>query len=212
MSVMLRRGLLVVGWLSAASVMLGFVQPWALLDVREPSMMKKLREASPVSGTLGGITKDVGRIAVKIRRGAKTVTGDLPSLSDIPRQVSGVQIPQMANSEHAKVVTAIFELFMNEHQQVGAKSYAVYVVPGLALVCALLLTLFSGRGPVLLGVAVVGALIASVGFYKVLTTNTQTLFVAITIGRGIWISLWGYTGLALAGAGLGALTLTRGRR
>ena len=75
----------------------------------------------------------------------------------------------------------------------------MYLVPGIALVCGVLLTLL-GRAPVAAGIALVCGAVAGVGFWTLLTTNTSTLFVAITIGQGLWLSLWGYVGLALSGA------------
>ena len=136
-----------------------------------------------------------------VRRGAETVTGDLPSLGDLPKQVSGIQIPQLANQQDAQVAVALIELLTNERQHVGVKSYAVYLLPGIALLCAFLLTWCGRRAPVAIGTAIVCVLVAGVGFWKLLTTNTQALFIAISIGPGLWLSLWAYVGLAVA-AGL----------
>ena len=193
----------VVAWCGAGAAVVGFVLPWAHIDLREPGMVKQLREAAPASDTVGGLMKDIGRVAVKIKRGAETITGDLPALSDIPTQVSGVQIPQMANQKNAQVAMALMELFTQQRQHLGAKSYAVYLLPGLALLCAALLTWLGGSRIVAFGVAAVCAGVAGVGLYKLLTVNTQALFIAITIGRGLWLSLWGYVGIALAATGLG---------
>ena len=197
----MRRAMLVMAWVSVGAVVVGFFLPWAMIDVHEPSLVKQLRTATPLHETLGGFTKDVGRIAVKIRRGAETITGDLPSLSDIPKQVSGFQVPQVANQEHAQVAMALIELFTQQRQHLGGKSYLVYLLPGLALVCGLLVTFLGARLPVTMSVGILCAAIAGFGFWKLLTTNMQTLFVAITIGRGLWLSLWGYAGLALAAVG-----------
>lgn len=191
-----------MAWVCAGASVVGFVMPWANLDLREPGVVKQLRETRPVRETLGGLTKDIGRIAVQIRRGAESVTGDLPGVADIPKQVSGIQIPQLANQEHAKVATALIELLMNERQHIGAKSYAVYLLPGMALACALLLTFLGTRRVVTIGAAVLCGMIAGAGFWKLLTTNTQTLFIAITIGPGLWLSLWAYAALALAATAL----------
>ncbi len=188
-------------WVSVAGTVVGFCWPWAMIDVREPTLVKQLRETTPLSDTIGGFTKDLGRIAVNIRRGAETIAGDLPTLSDIPKQVSGAQIPQMANQQNAQVAIALLELLSRTRQQIGLKSYAVYLVPGIAILCGVLLTFLGGRLVVAIGISLLCAGIAGVGFWKLLTTNTQALFVAITIGRGLWLSLWGYVGLAVA-AGL----------
>ncbi len=197
---------LVLAWVSVAATIEGFVLPWAMIEVREPGMVKQFRQATPFHDTVGGLTKDLGRIAVKIRRGAEVVTGELPSLADLPKQVSGAQIPQVANQEQAKLVTALVELLTNQRQGLGAKSYLVYLVPGLAVLFGLLLTGLGGRWPVVaMIIAVLCASLAAMGFLKLTTTNTRTLFIAITIGRGLWLSLWGYVGLAVAASGLSLL-------
>ena len=59
------------------------------------------------------------------------------------------------------------------------------------------------------GVAIVCAAVAGVGFWKLLTTNTQSLMVAITIGPGLWLSLWAYVGVACAAGVSGILGMKR---
>ncbi len=194
----MRRVVIGIAWLSAGVAVAAFVMPWAMIDVREPGLMKQLRESSPARDTFSGLTKDLGRITATVRRGTETITGTLPSLADIPRQVSGIQIPQMVNQHNAQVAVALIELFTRQRQDLGWKSYAVYLVPGIALFCGLLITVLTYRKPVVIGCALVCAAIAGVGFWKLLTTNTQALFIAITIGRGLWLSLWAYVGLAAA--------------
>ena len=197
----MRRLVVVLAWLSVSATIIAFFLPWASIDLREPELIHQVRETAQEQGLLGGLAKKLGRVTVEIRRGAETITGDLPTLSDIPRQVSGVQIPRMANQPNAKVALALIERLTNQHQHVGFKSYAVYLVPGIALLCGVLLTCLGSVVAVAGGIAIICLGIAGVGFWNLLTTNTETLFVAITIGPGLWISLWAYVGLALA-AGL----------
>ena len=190
---------LVLVWVSVLAALVGFFVPWAVVDVRASTVARQLGDAASLGQTLEGFSKGLSKVTLTIRRGAETVTGELPSLKDIPRQVSGVQIPQMANQENAKVALALIELVAGTRQYIGLKSYAVYLVPGIALLCGLVL-IWLGRWPAVgFGTALVCAGIAGVGFWKLLTTNTQTLFVAITIGPGLWLSLWAYGGLAIAG-------------
>ena len=179
-----------LAWGSAAVALIGFVQPWAYLDLRDPAL-----------GKLGSLTKRLGRVTIEVKHGAERVTGELPSLNSIPKHVSGIQIPQLANQDDANLAMAIMELLTNTSNNIGFKSYAVYLLPGLALLGAALLTLCSGSRFVPIGVAAISSAVAAFGFWKLLTTDTRTLFIAITIGRGLWMSLWAYVGLAAA-AGL----------
>lgn len=181
-----KRLFLIAAWVCAGATVAGLFLPWAHLSLRDSSTMQQW-------GT--------GRIAVKIRRGADTISGDLPSPADIPRQVTGAQIPQLANQGKAKVAVALFELFTEQRQRLGLKSYAVYLIPGIALLCAVLLTVWGQARAVAFGVAVGCALVAGLGLWKLLTADTKTLFVAITIGHGLWLSLWSYLGLSVAAIG-----------
>ena len=189
-----------LAWLSVLSAAIGFVRPWARIDLREPAPAKQLQEVAGLSGALGAVTQRIGRIAIKVRRGAETITGDLPSLADLPREVSGAQIPQVANRKNAQVVMALAERLTNTRRHLGLKSYAVYAVPGLAMIAALLLSVWGSRPILAWAIALVCAAVAGLGFWKLLTTNTQALFIAITIGPGLWLSLWAYAGLAAAAA------------
>lgn len=206
------RWVMVVRGLAGASMVAavaGFYLPWALIDLREPELVKQLRATTPLKDTLDGLSQDLGRIAVTIRRGAQTITGDLPSIADIPKQVSGAQIPQRVRQDNAQLAVAVLELLIPSRQHLEAKSLLVYLVPGLALLGGFLLCLLGGRAVV---VGVVGGLcaaIAAVGFWKLLTTNTTALFIAVTIGRGLWLSLWAYVGLAAAS---GIAVLSRAAR
>lgn len=193
---MMQRLALGLAWLSVAVALVAFCLPWAHLELREPELARQVRRTAEGQRLLGDLTEAIGRVGVKIRRGAETITGELPQLSDLPREVRGVDVPRLANQQNAQVAVALFELLTNTRQDIGLKSYAVYLVPGLALIFGLLLSALGARRAVALGIAAVCAAVAGVGFWKLLTTNTQALFVAITIGRGLWLSLWAYVGLA----------------
>ena len=193
----MRRVIAAFTWLSVAVTVVSFFLPWATIDVREPGLSRQMRQMVQEQGLVKGLTEKLGRVTVQVRQGAKTISGELPQLSDIPHRVSGVHIPRLANQKNAQVVTALFEMVTNTRQEIGLKSYAVYLVPGVAIVFGLLLT-FAAMRPVALGIAAASAAIAAAGFWKLLTTNTQALFVAITIGPGLWLSLWAYVALSLS--------------
>lgn len=196
---LLRRGIVGLIWVSVAVAMVGLFLPWATVHLQVSEWAADLEEATHLSGVVDRLAHGLGKVAVTVRRGAETVTGELPRLSDLPTQVSGAQIPQMVQGERAQVAIALFELFTGGRQHLGLKSYAVYALPGLALVFGLLLTCLGDRRAVAVGVASSSACIAGVGLWKLLTTNTDALFVAITIGPGLWLSLGAYVGLAIAG-------------
>lgn len=190
---------MLVGWVGVVATVAGFWMPWAEIDLREPAVATQVAETAGVQGTLSDLQRGLGRVAVTIRRGAETITGTLPSLSEIPKEVSGAQIPQMVRRDEAQVAVALVALLTDSRFRLGLKHYAVYLVPGLALLCGVLLTVGGRRPSIVWGVGLVCGGIAAVGFWKLSTMNAETQLVAITIGPGLWLSLWGYVGLAVAG-------------
>lgn len=197
-----------VTWGSVVAAVWGFFLPWAHLDVREPGARTRLSQAAEAEPLLGTLTRALGRVTVEVRQGVETITGELPSLADLPKHVTGFSIPQVANRREAAITMALFETFTNTRRHLGAKSYAVYALPGLALLSGVLLTVLGRRVVVALGVVLLGTVVAGVGSWKLLTMTTNLRFVAITIGQGLWLSLWAYVGLAFGAA----LHLVSGRR
>ena len=202
------RALVLVGvWVSVAAALDGFVKPWAHLDVKYRTVVNAVDQVAGSAG-LGDLsrrlTEELGRVVVKVTRGAQTLTGELPDLSKIPTEVSGAQIPQQANRQDAKVVLALAEMLTGQ-RELGAKSYAVYLVPGLALLFGVVLTV-ANRQRLLCGcLALLCLTVAGGGFWKLLTSDTDTLLVGITIGQGLWQSLWAYAGLGVSAVGLAAI-------
>ena len=199
----MQRVIRVVVWAGVAAAIVGFVLPWAQLDLTEPEIARQLRQSAPGQELLGRLGKQLGRVTVEIHRGAETIAGPLPSLQDLPRHVSGIQIPAMVNQQQSQLALSVIELLLNTRYHAGPRSYAVYLVPGIALLCGLLITLAGRIRGVAFASAAVCAAIAAAGFWKLLTTNTRTLFIAITIGPGLWLSLWGYVATALGAAAAG---------
>ncbi len=206
----MRVGVLGIMWAGVVMVLVGFVLPWARLDLKSPKLPQQLQDVAgmtPVSDLLGNLTRKVGRVVVQVKHGAETVTGELPNLNQIPREVRGVDIPYMVNQQNAQVVMALAELLTGQ-QQLGAKSYVVYVLPGLALLCGVLLTLTPRARLFCLCIGVVCVAGAAVGYWKVTTTKLDNLLVAITLAKGLWLSLQGY---ALVGVSALVLVLLGGR-
>ena len=188
---------LFVVWLSVGMAWAGFVMPWAQIDWREPG----------AQSALGILSNQVGRVTAEVRRGAEYITGPLPSLQDIPKEVSGVEVPRLANRSDAKVALALVELLTNQRRDIGRKSYAVYLVPGLAALFAILLTLWGRARLIAPAIALACLAIAAGGSWKLLTTDTSHLLIAITIGPGLWLSMAAYAALALGA--LAHLTIPR---
>ncbi len=204
----MRRLLVVVGvvgvWVSVAAVLVGFVQPWASIKVRYRDVARDVTGAVDavakevgLGDVLSSLSERVGRVTISVKEGAETITGELPDLSTIPTEISGADIPRLANRKDAHVVVALAEMWTG-HRELGAKSYLVYVIPGLALLVGVLVTLF--RSARWLGALLGLTALALAGFsgWKLSTTHPDALLVAITIEQGLWLVCWGYAGMGLA--------------
>jgi hypothetical protein len=189
-----------LAWISVVVAGVAFCLPWAHVDLASPGLIQQLTDVTPLHDTIEGLARDLGRVAVTIRRGAEVVTGDLSQVLDIPRTISGAQIPRLVRQPNAQVAIALMELLTNTRQHLVERSAVVYLAPGIALWCGLLLTFVGRRRAVAIAVAGLCAGIAGMGGWKLLTTDTSTLVVAIAIGPGLWLSLGAYLGLAVAGA------------
>ena len=204
---LVRGMLLVVVWVSAAAALRGFVLPWARLDVKYRQVTGALNEAAqsvPLGDLMGKLAKKVGRVAVTVKRGAETVTGELPDLSKIPTQVSGADIPRLANQQDAQVALALAEMFTGQ-RELSTKAWLVYLVPGLALAAGVLLTLGRRLRWICASVGALCLGIAGFAAWKLSTTPTDTLLVAITIGPGLWLSCWAYAALGVSSLVLAAV-------
>lgn len=187
-------------WISVAASVIGFVLPWATLDVKAARLPGQLTQALPgadLQALAGKLTSKIGRVTIQFKRGTETIAGELlPDLSTMPTRVSGLEIPRLANRQDAKVAIAFAEMFTGQ-RDLGAKSYAVYLVPGLALLGGALVTLARGLRVVRGGIGGACLAIAGLGFWKLLTIKTDALLAAVTLGPGVWLSVWAYVGLGL---------------
>jgi hypothetical protein len=187
-------------WVSVAGSLVGFVRPWASIDLAHRGTLGVLEEAAgdtPLQDLLSSLSKRVGKIVVSVKQGAETITGELPDLSSIPTVISGADIPRLANRQDAQVVLALAEMWTGQ-REFGAKSLLVYLVPGLAVLCG---TLVTALRRVRVVCAVVGGLCAAVAgaaWWKLSSTPPETLVVAITIEQGLWMTCWSYAGLGLS--------------
>lgn len=180
-------------WAAAVVAIAAFFMPWATMDIRTKELEKTV--GSGFKRALGKSFRSHGEPSW-IKKKSNTPI--------IPTRVSGFQIPILANRRNVKVVTNLAKIFTKKDEQLGLKSWAVYLVPGLAVLFAWLISTYGKKKSVALIVALLSAAVAGVGFWELLTTNTRASF-AVDIGSGLWLSLEAYAVLsAIALSGLAA--------
>lgn len=222
------RAALVVVWASVAACLAGFLLPWVTLDLRgaelaalvEPpgqtrgstsssldasGATSRARVLPPTAGgpRRGTESSPVGQVTLQLRRNGQALTAMLPSAAEFPRRVRGIQIPWLLRQDEAQVAVALLELLTNTRQHAALKSGAVFLVPGAALLCGVLLTAWGRRPAVAGGVLLVCVAVAAGGAWKLLTLDTSRSLIGVAIGWGLWVSLGAYVGLAASAAWTG---------
>ena len=183
---------------SLIAVIAGFWMPWAYLSLRQPALTNTFGNAAGIEGPLKQLTRHLGRVTLKIQRHGQTIVSDLPLLEDIPKQVSGADIPVMVREQKAQVAIALLELLTGQRQDLDRNSVMVYLIPGVALLCGVLLIGWGRHLAVSAGVGALCAILAGGGLWKLSTVNPQTVFVAMIIGPGLWMSVGAYAGVSMA--------------
>lgn len=111
---------------------------------------------------------------------------------------SGFRIPLVANSEDAKLITAVVHLFYPKMQDVGEKSKLVWVMPIGALILLCLVYLLGDKKTVNLALVCIGLAVFFAGIFKIFTTDLDKVVFKVVIGIGMWLTLCGYGAIGLA--------------
>ena len=178
-----------------------FFLPWVRLS---PPPLKhgkakapKAQERSAIDGKSGRI-RNLGGAVDEVLSGLTTGTRQVArKFSGIPPRISGFRAPIIANSRLSKNVMELVESFSKKKENVGLKSWAVYALPGLAILLAALLARFPDDRRIAVFVAAAGLIVFAGGAARLITLDLTNDFVKVTIDYGLWLSLAAYLGLAL---------------
>lgn len=179
----------VVVWLSVAVAIMAFFLPWAKVELIKDTQLEQQVAA--------GFKRAAGK-TFKARKPTESWTRRKRSgVPIIPTRVSGFQVPILANRKNVKVAADLVALFTKKRDaHIGLKSYAVYLVPGIALLAGMLLTVWGASRPVVIGLGILCTAVAVAGCWTILTTDLKAM--SLRIEWGLWMSLLAYVGLAFA--------------
>ncbi|MBM3250448.1 MAG: hypothetical protein FJZ09_06410 [Candidatus Omnitrophica bacterium] len=114
--------------------------------------------------------------------------------------ISGFRIPIIANSEESKMMIDIIMAYDPDAKDPSKRSYLVWLYPTLALMILFFSLAFPRNSWVNLGCGILAALVFGFGMYKVMNADTnRTQFMTLTVGPGVWVTLWGYLAIGIAG-------------
>ena len=181
----------------AVIVLAGFFQPWAEVSTSVGNVSGGL--TGILKGTFGEVSlgsKVIGGIE-NLGNEVNEVVGDV----SVKKSVSGAEVPGLVNSKSSKMALAIAEIMFKSAEGLSWKSYAVYLIPGLAVLCVLL----AGAGlryPAAFAVmTVLSGAVSGAGLYNLYNADLSNTIVKISIGYGLWNSLYAFGGIAVIGAG-----------
>ena len=191
-----------IAWAAAGLVVIGFLLPWATLDIKTTKTEKDV-----ASGVHHGLAKTFAS-GNKPARQPLWIRSHKQRGVLIPSRIRGYQVPWYANRRNVKAAMGLVELVTKKREAIGFKSYAVYVLPVVAVLSAWLLGAYGDHRLAALGVALACGAVAGTGLWTLITTDTRTAY-AFAVGSGLWVSLGAYVVLALTAAAVAVPALKR---
>lgn len=121
----------------------------------------------------------------------------------VSASISAYQVPTAANSEDARLAVAVMRILNPDIEDTDKKILLIWLVPILAIAILTLSLLFRKNKWVHLAFAAAGILIFAFGVYRINNLNLDKTFLDVTVGPGLWLTLWAYLGIGLCELFLG---------
>lgn len=175
---------------ASAFILIAFFMPWANVDTSVMGLTKS------AEGTLAKTS-----FAGKMIKGLTKATDAISDLGDIEIKttVRGNQIPAMVNNKTSKVALSLAQVFFKDAEGIDKKSYLVYLVPLLAIVCTLLGILGLKNNIFIFLMAGISGAISIGGLYNLMTMDIASMIVKISIAKGLWYTMYAYLAISLTG-------------
>jgi len=189
------KGILTILIIAASVVIvLSFFMPWAKVSV---SAMGISKELATLAGTKLKDTPAAGKVADRL----KSITGAISSFGDIDVKttITGYHIPQMVNNKTSKVALSLTQILFRSTKGLDLKSYLVYLVPALGILCGLLAIFGLAKRSYVVLVIIISGVVSGAGLYNLYTADLGSVALKITIAEGLWNSMYAFAFIFLAG-------------
>lgn len=175
---------------ASALIVISFFLPWAQADVSATGVSKSL--ASSLKGT---------PFAEKVAGKLNEATDAIGSMGDLTlkTRVSGYSIPVLVNQKSSKTAISLAEIMFKNVEGLDVKSYAVYLLPVLAVLCSFLSILGLKNKLFVIAMLLIAGVILIAGLYNLYTVDMQSITVKITIMNGLWFTMYGFLVIFFAG-------------
>ncbi len=173
--------------LASIVIVMSFFLPWARVSVSVVGVSKQLTSSSVLPGKVTGKLKKI--------TGAISDFGDV----DIKTTVSGYKIPGMVNNKTSKVAFSVMEIMSKSASGLEQKSYLVYLLPLLGIVCGILAIIGLKSKACIVIMLVIAGIVGIAGLYNLSTANLAHVAVKVDILSGLWNTMYAFLFIFLAG-------------
>lgn len=120
---------------------------------------------------------------------SKLLTGKRQETVD---SISAFRVPILANSSEARLMITIIKIFSPDVKDADKKSFLIWSIPLLAVIIFLLSYFFGKNRWLNLACGIVSSAIFFIAVYKIKTTDLDKMILQISMGSGLWLTLWAY--------------------
>ena len=175
---------------ASAIIVISFFLPWAQANVSATGVSQELTKSLKGTPFAGKFVGEVNKATAAI--GA---VGDIT----IKTRVSGYSIPILVNNKSSKIALSLAEIMFKNVEDLDVKSYAVYLLPILAVLCGFLSIMGLKNKLSVIVMILVGGGISITGLYNLYTVDIQSIAIKITIMNGLWYTMYGFLAIFLIG-------------
>ena len=178
----------------AIAIIHGFFMSWAKANTSATKVAKGL--VNEASGPL-----EDSPFAGKFINFFNKATEKVANLGDIEVKtaVSGYDIPTLVNKKSSQIAIAIASVIFKDAKDLDKKSMLVYLLPLFALVCIGLAVIGLKNKIAVMVMVILSGAIAVGGLYNLMTVNLSNKVVQISIGQGLWQTMYAYLSICVIG-------------
>jgi len=187
-----RTILLVLVIIASVIIVRSFLLPWAQVSTSATKVSEGLTDAAK------GSLKD-SPAAAKVIKKLEKITDFISEIGDIEikSSISGYNIPIMVNNKTSKVALSVVALLFNNTDGLDKKSYLVYLLPLLAVICSFFAVMGVKQHWPVIAMGLISGVISVLGIYNLKTAVLSKGFVEVNIESGLWYTMYAYLAIFL---------------
>jgi len=180
---------LVVVFAASTVIVMSFFQPWAKINASVTGISTELTKSA--NTTLGKTS-----FGGKFIRQLNNITNSIGKIGNVELKstVRGNNIPMLANNQTSKTALSLVQVLFKSKgtENLGTKSYLVYLLPLSGILCAILALLALKHRVYLLIMGAISGIISIGGLYNLYTMDVVSPVVKITIENGLWNTMYAF--------------------